>query len=216
MTYTPTQIADALDFAILNPAASDADIQSGCEFANEHNLKSVCVYPQHVKFTARFHANVSAVISFPHGTASPLLKYREAVQAINDGARELDVVVNWQQFIGGDVSVLQKDLRCIREVVRTPGVIVKAILETCWYTPAQLIDACKRCADEGCDFIKTSTGHHEGATVEAVETIMDAVGDRVQVKASGGIKTYEDASKFLDLGCTRLGASRYLELLPCQ
>jgi deoxyribose-phosphate aldolase len=214
MIYTPTQIADALDFALLNPASSDADIQTGCTFANAHNLKSVCVYPQHVKCAAMVHDNVSAVISFPHGTNSPVNKYREVTKAIQDGAKELDVVVNWKQFLGGDVSVLQNDLRCICERVHTPGVIVKAILETCWYTTAQLQDACKRCADEGVDFIKTSTGHHEGATEEAVIAIIEAVGDRVGVKASGGIRTYEDAAKFLGLGCTRLGASCYLELLP--
>jgi len=216
MSYTPEQIADALDYAVLNPLATIEDIRHGCGFANKHCLQSICVSTANVRWAASIHRNVSAVIGFPHGNANPFAKHEEAKLAIHSGAKELDVVLNYGRYLGGDLTTIHHDLGGICEYAREHDVFVKAILETCHYTHKQIADACQRAAAEGVHWVKTSTGFsHGGATVEAVTVMLDAVkGCDVQVKASGGIKTYEDAAKFLNLGCTRLGASSFLELLP--
>lgn len=215
MSYTRQEIANALDFAVLKPTATLEDIQDGCAYANKHRLKSICVASVNVRAAAQYHDNVSAVIGFPHGNAIPFAKFQEAVAAIGDGATELDVVINYGRYLGGDVEIIDRDLSSLCNFARHQKVLVKAILETCYYTPGQIVNACKRCVDAGVDFVKTSTGFGQGgATVPALKTMLAAVaGSGVEVKASGGIQTYADVAQYLDVGCTRLGASRYLELL---
>jgi deoxyribose-phosphate aldolase len=214
MSYTKEQIAAALDYAVLNPMANMENVTDGCSFANKHKLMSICVAPVNVSLAASYHPNVSTVIGYPLGNLDPLSKYQEAMNAIVAGAKELDVVVNYGRFLGGDQAIIYNELQPICVYARTRGVLVKAILETHYYTTRQLVDACLLCATAGVDFIKTSTGRVQGATKCAVRTILDTVGETVSVKASGGIKTYEDAKRFLDLGCTRLGSSSFTELLP--
>jgi deoxyribose-phosphate aldolase len=214
MSYTKEQIADALDYAVLSPMATMKSVTDGCSLANKHKIQSVCVAPVNVQLAASYHPNVSAVIGYPHGNLDPLSKYQSAMNAIVQGAKELDVVVNYGRFLGGDQAIIYTELRSICEYARTRHVLVKAILETSFYTSKQITDACLLCATAGVDFIKTSTGAFGGATTAAVNTILDTVGETVSVKASGGIKTYKDAAHFLNLGCTRLGSSSFSELLP--
>jgi deoxyribose-phosphate aldolase len=213
--YSNGAIANALDYAVLKPLATIEDIKDGAALCNRHKIKSYCVASANVDIAAAMHHNVCAVIGFPHGNSSPYAKYSEAVYAIRDGAKELDVVVNYGRYLGGDLAIIYGELFNIcQHCAKVEGVLVKAILESCHHTKAQLVEACERCVIAGVDFVKTSTGFGPGpATPEAVEIMIDAVkGTGVQVKASGGIKNYADAAKYLDLGCTRLGASRYTEL----
>ncbi len=215
MSYTKKQIADALDYAVLSPLATVEDIWLGCAFANKHKLKSICVASVNVKWAASLHDNVCSVIGFPYGNVEPYAKLIEARCAIERGAKELDVVLNYGRYLGGDQTIINQELGYICEYAAKSRVRVKAILETCHYTPQQITEACKRCVDSGVSWVKTSTGFAPGgATVAAVTVMLDAVGDQCEVKASGGIHRYEDAKQFLNLGCTRLGASRYRELLP--
>jgi deoxyribose-phosphate aldolase len=211
--YTPAQIAAALDLAVLNPQATSVDVLTACAFANKHNIKSVCVAPCRVELAADLFDNVSTVIDFPHGNG--LAKDCEAYQAIELGARELDVVINYGAYLDGDKKAVTDELNVITKLAHHYSVLVKAILESCYYTRHELADVCKLCVDCGVDFVKTSTGFaHGGASPEAVEIMVKAVNGRCGVKASGGIDTYAKAAKYLDLGCTRLGSSKYLELLP--
>ena len=214
--YSPKEIADALDYAVLNPLATIEDIRNGCAFANKHGLKSICVASANVEIAAKLHGNVCSVIGFPHGNMPSGIKYMEAVRAMVNGARELDVAVNYGRYLDGNLGVIEEDLRDICDHARANGVLVKAILESCYHSSTQLIDACWRSVDAGVHFVKTSTGFgRSGATPEDVAIMLYAVeGTGAQVKASGGIKTYNDAKLYLDLGCTRIGSSRYLELLP--
>ncbi len=213
--WTRREIADSLDYAVLKPTASIRDIVDGATYATKHNLVSVCVASVNVGIAVGFHRNVSAVVGFPHGNAHPKVKLVEAEQAIKDGAKELDVVINYGRFLGGDIGILCEELTDICSMAFEHLVLVKAILETCYYTPGQITTACRWCAVAGVDYVKTSTGFGHGpATVEAVTTMLDATRHtKVQVKASGGIKCYADVAKFLDLGCGRIGASRFQELL---
>ena len=207
------EIADALDYAILNPLSSLEDIRNGCIFATKHKLKSVCVASGHVKLATKWHSNVCSVISFPHGNMSPNTKYNESYDAVIAGAKELDIVINYGRFLGGDSKIIEKELRPICSFCEELDIKVKAILEVCYYNKKQLIEACERCIKSGVDFVKTSTGFAENGSILDVKIMLDTVeGTGIHVKASGGIKTKKQANRLLDLGCTRLGSSRY----PCE
>lgn len=214
MNYTARQIADALDYAVLNPLATIDEIEAGGAFCNKHGIKCFCVASGNIEIAASIHPNVAAVIGFPHGNQSSWAKYQEGIQAVEDRANELEVVINFGRYLGGDLGIIEQDLEPICRLARNCNVKVKAILESCHYTTAQLIDASTRCCDAGVHWLKTSTGFGLGTAMpEAVRTMWNVATPRgVEVKASGGIKTYPDAKCYLDLGCTRLGASRYQEL----
>jgi len=215
MSYTKEQIAAALDLAVLKPTATAADMRAACALAVARKIKSVCVAPAWVPMASDLYSNVCAVVAFPHGNTLPEAKYAEAVAAMDCGAKELDVVVNYGRFLDGGKPDTFSEIGQIVKAAKPRGVLVKALLETCYYQPDQLRRACRLCVESGVDFVKTSTGFAEsGAEGEAVKIMVDAVDGKAQVKASGGIKTYSTAAYFLDLGCTRIGASTYLGLLP--
>lgn len=214
--YTTEQIANALDLAVLRPTATAQDIHDACELVRENQIRTICVAPIYTRLAASREVRVCTVIGFPHGTTTPAQKRNEALEAMEDGAMELDVVINYGRLLDGDGVPVEQELTAIIDLARPRHVIVKAILETCFYTMTALAATSQFCASLGVDFVKTSSGYGlHGATPQAVKTMLEAVKEiDTQVKASGGIKSYNDAAKFLDLGCTRLGASRFKELLP--
>lgn len=139
----------------------------------------------------------------------------EAYEAIGAGANEIDVVIDIGAALSGRWNKVMDGLEAAVSIGHEWGALVKIILETCYLPPTIIRKVCRLCADAGADFVKTSTGYGSmGATPEAVTLMQVAVGGRCQVKASGGIATYEDAELFLDLGCTRLGSSKVEELFP--
>ncbi len=209
--YSDSYIAEHLDYAVLDPLATIQDIKDGAAFCNKHRIKAYCVASVNVPIAAAMHDNVCAVIGFPHGNSSPVAKYEEGAIALASGAKELDVVINYGRFLGGDEAIIDRDLH---RLCACENAVVKAILESYSYTPSQLVRACELCIRVGVNFVKTSTGFGHGpATPEDVQVMLDTVcGTGVQVKASGGIKTYRDAIKYLDMGCGRLGASRFRSL----
>ncbi len=214
MTHSKEEIAAALDLAVLKPTATSSDVARACALANKHKIKSVCVSPIFVSLAANLFDNVSCVIGFPNGYSTPNAKLFEAVTAICDGAKELDIVINYGRFLDGDCRPLFSELGLLMEGAHRDRILVKAILETTHYATTQITEACRICVDFGVDFVKTSTGFAGDATPEAVAAMVKAVNGKCGVKASGGIKTYEDACRYLDLGATRLGSSKFLELLP--
>ncbi len=216
MMHSTQEIADALDYAVLRPTATVDDIRIACELVLAHNIRTICVAPIYARKAVELGAPVCAVVGFPHGTSTPSQKRNEANALMEDGVKEVDVVINYGRLLDGESEVVERELTAIIDLARQQHVIVKAILEACYYTMTQLDWASRLCAGLGVDFIKSSTGYGlHGATVQNIKTMVQAVqGTNVQVKASGGIVTYNDAAKFLDLGCTRLGASRFKELLP--
>jgi deoxyribose-phosphate aldolase len=223
MSYTKEQIAAALDLAVLKPTAATGDVIAAARLVKEENLASICVAPCNVRLAKQYTDRVCAVIGFPHGTTTPEVKEFEARQAIANGATELDVVCNYSYFLDGTCSLDDPPfdrlgIGGVVDVAHKQGVLVKAILETYCLDVGQIMQLCEMCVREGVDFVKTSTGCGPGgATPEAVwamRRIIEELGSRVQIKASGGIKTYADACHYLRLGCTRIGASVYRELLP--
>jgi len=218
MNYTAEQIAARLDLAVLKPTATRNDVKCACALANKHGIKSVCVAPIYVPLAVSLFNNVSCVIGFPHGNSMPDTKCHEALYAMINGAKELDVVVNYGRFLDGDSEPMELELQEIVREAKYHNVLVKAILETCYYSRLQIREACYICADTEVGFVKTSTGYaSNGATEWAVQEIIDAVClTPLRVKASGGIKTYKDAARMLDLGCDRIGSGSFHSLLPTE
>jgi deoxyribose-phosphate aldolase len=168
---------------------------------------------------------VASVIGFPHGAQRPEVKALEARQAIAAGARELDMVMNVGALKSGDQPLVRADIAAVVAEAQPKHVLVKVILETCYLAPAEIAAACRLAESAGADFVKTSTGFGvkasgpTGATPEAVQVMLDTVGGRLQVKASGGIRTWDDAVRYLDMGCTRIGvgdAAAILDGGPAQ
>ena len=219
--YTPEKIASTIDLAALKPQHTRDDTRSVCLKAVCFNCASVCVKPCFVSTASkkldRSTVGVGTVINFPHGNSLPQVATLEAYEALGDGATELDMVVNIGAALSGEWDLVSDGVEAIVEIGHEWDADVKVILETCYLPPATIRDLCKLCVDAKADFVKTSTGYGTyGATVNDIQLMMDAVAGRLQVKASGGIKTYADAEKYLDLGCARLGTSKVEELFPYE
>lgn len=220
--FTKKDVAKTIDHSVLKPFATDKDIVDGCRMCEKWGVASMCVRPTDVSLAAKglkdSEVAVSAVIGFPHGSNRPEVKALEAKLAIEDGAVELDMVMNIGKFLSGDYDFVQKDIEAVvAEANPAPAagagakkrnVIVKVILEICYLSPEQIAKACKIAEAAGADYVKTSTGFGDGpATPEAVEIMIKTVGKTMGVKAAGGVRTYETAVGYLKQGCKRLGAA---------
>jgi deoxyribose-phosphate aldolase len=211
------QIVKALDIALLRPDATLQDASGAAREVEEIGAASVCVASYNVAVAKQVTPRVCSVVGFPHGNTSPEVKLLETMRAIDDGAVEVDVVINYGRFLEGRIVVVAQELGRIVKAAHDRKVLVKAILETCYYQPRQVLEATRLCVDYGVDFVKTSTGFGpSGATPWAVELMLEAAQGAAKVKASGGIKTHQDACLYLGLGCTRLGVgvANYKGLLP--
>ena len=208
--HTAASVARTLDHAVLKPDFTAADLARHARMCIARGVGCLCVRSCDVATAARLVAGtpvvVAAVVGFPHGAQRPEVKALEARLAIADGAREIDMVQNVGALRSGDHAAVRDDIAAVVAEARPHGVLVKVILETCFLTPAQIVAACRLAEEAGADFVKTSTGFGAGgATPEVVRTMLDAVGGRLGVKASGGIRSWDDAVRYLDMGCTRLG-----------
>ena len=217
--WTRRQVAKTIDHAALKPFLTDADIRAACELGKKYGVASVCVRASDVALAAQeltgSEVLPSTVIGFPHGAHRPEVKALEARLAIEDGARELDMVMNIGKFLSGDDVYVQRDIEAVvAEARRHPGVLVKVILETCHLTQEQIAKACQLAQAAGADFVKTSTGYgDDGATPEAVAVMIRTVGGSMGIKPSGGIRTYEGACRYLDMGVQRLGVAATKDVL---
>lgn len=210
--FTKRDVAKTIDHSVLKPFATDKDIVDGCRMCEKWGVASMCVRPTDVSLAAKelkdSEVAVSAVIGFPHGSNRPEVKALEAKLAIEDGAVELDMVMNIGKFLSGDYDFVQKDIEAVVAEAKKSNVIVKVILEICYLSPQQIGKACKIAEAAGADYVKTSTGFGDGpATPEAVEIMIKTVGKTMGVKASGGVRSYEMAVGYLKQGCKRLGAA---------
>jgi len=210
--FTKKDVAKTIDHSVLKPFATDKDIVDGCRMCEKWGVASMCVRPTDVSLAAKELKNsevgVSAVIGFPHGSNRSEVKALEAKLAIEDGAVELDMVMNIGKFLSGDYDFVRKDIESVVAEAKKSNVIVKVILEICYLSPEQIGKACKIAEAAGADYVKTSTGFGDGpATPEAVEIMIKTVGKTMGVKAAGGVRTYETAVGYLKQGCKRLGAA---------
>ncbi len=210
MTAQP--IASYIDHTLLKPEASREDIMTVCREAAEYQFKSVCVNPLWVS-TVHNELKGSgvltcSVIGFPLGATPTDVKVFEARGAVADGADEIDMVINIAAARAGDSESLVTDIAAVAEAVHEGGAILKVIIETSLLNDAEKTLACRAAVEAGADFVKTSTGFNGGgATAEDVALMRQTVGLTMGVKASGGVRSLEDAKTMIDAGATRIGAS---------
>jgi len=210
--FTREQVAKAIDHAVLKPFANTQDVIDGARMCKARGVGNFCVRPTDVALAAAelkgCETTVACVIGFPHGSNRPETKALEARLAIEDGADELDMVMNIGQFLSGNHEAVQKDIEAVVAEAGKAGALVKVILEICWLSPEQIARACKLAEAAGADFVKTSTGFGDGpATPEAIDIMVRTVGATMGVKASGGVRTWETAVAYLEQGCKRLGVA---------
>jgi deoxyribose-phosphate aldolase len=201
-------LAEFIDHSFLNPAATPEQIIQCCEEADRFGFPTVCIFPSAVRQAVEFLHNkrpkVCTVIGFPTGATTSATKRFEAQEATENGATELDIVINLGWLKSGNTDALHRE---IATIVEETGLTTKAILETALLTDAEKVLAAEICMDAGVAFLKTSTGWAEGATVKDVQLLKQVAKDRVAIKASGGIRTLEQAIALIQAGATRLGTS---------
>ncbi len=204
------ELARWIDHTLLKPDATQTDIETICKEAVEHQFASVCINPTWVPLVYRLlrgsQTKVCTVVGFPLGATLPEVKAYETQAVVEKGAEEIDMVINIGALKSGDYSLVEHD---IRSVVRVAGRrIVKVILETCLLDDEEKVKACVIAQKAGANFVKTSTGFSKGgATVKDVALMRKVVGSQMGVKASGGVRSYEEACKMVEAGATRIGAS---------
>lgn len=205
-------LAKYIDHTLLKPEATRAQIEDILAEAREYDFASVCINPYWVKTAAagltNSDVNVCTVIGFPLGANTTAIKVAEAKASIADGADECDMVLNIGELKGGDDAAVEADIKAVADAVHAEGKLLKVIIECVLLTDEEKVRACKLSAAAGADFVKTSTGFAGGgATVHDVALMRKTVGDKLQVKAAGGIHTYADAKALIAAGADRLGAS---------
>lgn len=212
---TNKDILQYIDHTQLKAFTTWEDIQVLCEEAMEYHTASVCVPPAYIK---RIHdtygekINICTVVGFPLGYSVTQAKVAEVNQAIEDGASEIDMVVNIGDVKNGDFGKVENEIRTLKQACGSH--ILKVIVETCYLTEEEKIALCKAVTGAGADYIKTSTGFGtNGATLEDVKLFKEYIGPNVKIKAAGGVKTKEDLEAFLEEGCSRIGTSSAVSIL---
>ncbi|NCU17459.1 deoxyribose-phosphate aldolase [Pallidibacillus pasinlerensis] len=205
------EIAKYIDHTLLKPEATKDQIEKLCAEAKQYNFASVCVNPTWVKLASELlegtDVKVCTVIGFPLGANTPETKSFESVNAVTNGATEVDMVINIGALKSGNTELVQKDIEAVVNAVKGKA-LVKVIIETSLLTYEEKRIACELSVKAGADYVKTSTGFSTGgATVEDIKLMRETVGPDIGVKASGGVRTAEDAKAMIEAGATRIGAS---------
>ncbi len=205
-----------IDHTLLKPTATEADILKLCEEAAHHGFYTVCVNSSFVPLATAALAGkstrIAAVTGFPLGAAATEIKIAEAVYCVEKGASEIDVVWNLGWYKSGQYKKVEEELRVLKNAIG--DAILKVIVETCYLDEKEKTEACGIVVDSGADFIKTSTGFGTaGATFEDVILFKKLAGDRIEIKASGGIRDRETALKYIELGASRLGTSSGVKII---
>ncbi|MDJ0322365.1 deoxyribose-phosphate aldolase [Cryobacterium sp. PH31-AA6] len=216
VTLSAAIVANQIDHTLLTPEATAADVTALVAEAIRLGTYSVCVSPSMLPLTIPADADlkVAVVCGFPSGKHHSAIKAAEAALAIAQGADEIDMVIDIGAVKAGRFDDVQADIASVRASIPAPKVL-KVIIESAALTDAEIVGACQAAVAAGADFVKTSTGFHPagGATVHAVRLMKETVGDRAQVKASGGVRSFDDALAMIEAGATRLGVSGSAALL---
>jgi deoxyribose-phosphate aldolase len=212
------EIAKTIDHSLLKPTLTLEELERGCQMAAEYDVASVCIVPFFLARAAALLAGStvlpSTTVGFPHGANTTRCKLAEAEQALAQGARELDMVVNLTCVLSGEFDVVREEVSAIVEMTHARGQKLKVIFENCYLNDAQKIRLCEICGELGVDWVKTSTGYGSGgATLEDVTLMRKHSPDTVQVKAAGGVTDLDALLKMREAGATRVGASRTQQML---
>lgn len=208
------KILSAVDHTLLSQTARWEEIKKICDDAVSYGTASVCIPPSYVKRAKEYLGDrmaVCTVIGFPNGYQTEAVKVFETRDAIENGADEIDMVINLGDVKDGNYQKVEEEIRRVKEACGSK--ILKVIIETCLLTEEEKIRMCQAVTDSGADFIKTSTGFSTaGATFADIRLFAEHVGEGVKIKAAGGISSFADAEEFLSLGASRLGTSRLVKL----
>jgi len=215
---TYEQLAKVIDHSLLRPKLTEADTLAGCELAARYHVATVCVKPCDVKLAKEALKDsdviVSTVVGFPHGSNLTSIKVAEAQKAMDDGALELDMVLNIGQLRSGKHDFVLEDIKAVCDIAHARGVKVKVIFENFYLTDEEKITACKLSEAAGADWVKTSTGFASGgATLEDLRLMRANVSEKVQIKSAGGVRTLAALLDVIDTGVTRSGATTTATIL---
>ena len=209
------ELLSRLDHTLLKQTATWEEIRRICEEGMKYQTASVCIPPCYVKRAKEYvqdKVNICTVIGFPNGNTTTAVKVLETRDAVENGADEIDMVINLGMVKERDYDRVLEEIQAVKQACG--GKVLKVIIETCLLTEDEKLEMCRVVTRSGAEYIKTSTGFSTGgATFADVELMRKHVGELVKVKAAGGISSVEDAEKFLDLGADRLGTSRLITLL---
>ena len=210
-------INSMIDHTLLKANSSKEDIELLCNEAIKYQFAAVCVNPYYIPLCKKSlkgtEVKIATVIGFPLGANTKDTKAFETMDAINKGADEIDMVINISALKDGDYQIVKEDIKSVIEAANNRA-IVKVIIETCLLDDEEKQKACQLALEAGADFVKTSTGFSTaGATVEDVKLMKSVVGDKMQVKASGGIRDLETAKMMIEAGATRLGTSSGVKIV---
>jgi len=210
------ELAKLIDHTLLKPDAKEVDIKKLCEEAIKYKFYSVCINPCYIELAKNFLKNsdikICTVISFPLGASTTTIKIIEALEAVKIGADEIDMVMNIGMFKSKKYDYIYEEISSIKKIIKDK--ILKVIIETAILNDEEKIKASEIVKKSGADFVKTSTGFSQGgATKEDILLIRKVVGDNFGIKASGGIKSYEQAIELINAGATRIGSSSSVKII---
>ena len=210
--FTYADIAKMIDHSLLQQVLTDTDLEKGCRLARDYQVASVCIKPYGVKMAKELLASsgvaVGTVIGFPHGGHLTRIKHVESEAAMDDGAVELDMVVNIGKVLTGDWKYVAADIAAVVEAAHARRALVKVIFENCFLKDEHKEQLCRISGEVGADFVKTSTGYGDsGATDDDLKLMRRCSPPRVQVKAAGGVRTFDRVLSVRALGVTRIGAT---------
>lgn len=218
MSYTSEEILSVCDHTLLLQTATWDEIKTICDDAMKYHTASVCIPPCYVQKAAQYMGDVipvCTVIGFPNGNMTTASKVFEAKDAIANGAKEIDMVINVGMLKAGEYDYVLNEIKALKEACG--DLILKVIIETCLLSEEEKIKMCEIVTESGADFIKTSTGFSTaGATFEDIALFKKYVGLDVKIKAAGGISSMDDAAKFMELGADRLGTSRIVKIVKAN
>jgi deoxyribose-phosphate aldolase len=217
------ELAKMIDHSILHPTMTDEDMKRECEVAARYNVASVCVKPYAVKQAVELLKGtdvlVGCVIGFPAGNSAIEVKVFETETACNDGAVEIDMVINIGKALGGDWNYIEKEIAAVTNTCHKNGAILKVIFETDFVTKeSDIVKLCQICTNVGADYVKTSTGYgfvkqangdynYKGATIPVLKLMKEKIGPKVKLKAAGGVRTLDQLLEVRAAGCSRSGAT---------
>lgn len=215
---TQADLAKMIDHSLLQPTLTDEDLERGLRIALDYDVASVCIKPYYLARCAQAlkgsSVAPSTTIGFPHGGHATPVKVAEAIQALDDGGKELDMVVNIGKALSGDWGFVQADIAAVTKAAHERGAIVKVIFENCYLTDEHKIRLCGICGEVGADFVKTSTGYGGGgATIDDLRLMRRHAPPHVKVKAAGGVRTLDALLEVRAAGAVRCGATATVAIL---
>lgn len=212
------EILSKCDHTLLSQSATWAEIKAICDDGIKYHTASVCIPASYVKQAKEYVGDklaICTVIGFPNGYSTTATKCFEATDAVDNGADEIDMVINIGKVKDKDYAFVLQEIKAVKEACE--GKLLKVIIETCLLTDEEKIEMCRVVSDSGADYIKTSTGFSTaGATFDDIKLFSENVAPHLKIKAAGGISSIEDAEKFIDLGASRLGTSRVVKIVKSQ